>query len=110
MNRADGSLSFLLCRHLCEMEGCFIYNSFKRGVPMNFRYAEESDLKTIVAMLADDELGKKRESVSEDIDEEYIQSFRDIEAQKGNQILLSEEGEIGRASCRERDKSRGEKK
>lgn len=66
---------------------------------MNFRYAEESDLKTIVAMLADDELGKKRESVSEDIDEEYIQSFRDIEAQKGNQILLSVEGRQLPAVC-----------
>ena len=60
---------------------------------MNFRYAVESDLQDIVAMLADDELGKTRESVSDAVGEEYIRSFKDIEAQRGNQILLSVEGE-----------------
>ena len=56
---------------------------------MNFRYALESDLQDIIAMLADDELGKTRETVSDDIDGKYIQAFNDIEGQIGNQILLA---------------------
>ncbi|SOC43644.1 GNAT family N-acetyltransferase [Salinicoccus kekensis] len=58
---------------------------------MDFRMAGEEDLQEIISMLADDELGKTRETVSDLIEEKYIQSFRDIEAQAGNQILLATE-------------------
>lgn len=58
---------------------------------MNVRTATIDDIKDIVAMLADDELGKTREKPSDTVDGKYIQSFKDIEAQKGNQILLSTE-------------------
>jgi len=60
---------------------------------MNFRMATIEDVKDIVALLADDELGKTRERTSEVVDAEYIQSFKDIEAQAGNQILLAVENE-----------------
>ena len=60
---------------------------------MDFRMASEEDLQEIVSMLADDELGKTRETVSHLIEEKYIQSFRDIEAQAGNQILLATEND-----------------
>lgn len=60
---------------------------------MNFRMAAIEDLKDIVALLADDELGHMRELVSEAVGEEYIRSFKDIEAQAGNQILLAVEDE-----------------
>lgn len=60
---------------------------------MNFKIATKDDLKDIVAMLADDELGKTRESVSDTVEEKYLQSFKDIEAQSGNQILLAVDGE-----------------
>ena len=60
---------------------------------MNFKIATKDDLKDIVAMLADDELGKTRESVSDTVEEKYLQSFNDIEAQSGNQILLAVDGE-----------------
>ncbi len=60
---------------------------------MNFRMAAIEDLKDIVALLADDELGQTRELVSEAVGEEYIRSFKDIEAQAGNQILLAVEDE-----------------
>ncbi|CAM4355922.1 GNAT family N-acetyltransferase [Lacicoccus alkaliphilus] len=58
---------------------------------MDFRFATADDLKDIVAMLADDELGKTRETVSETVEDKYLGSFKDIEAQTGNQILLSTE-------------------
>lgn len=58
---------------------------------MNFRMATIDDVKDIVALLADDELGRTRERQSESVDAEYIESFKDIEAQKGNQILLAVE-------------------
>ncbi len=62
---------------------------------MDFKIASEEDLKDIVAMLADDELGRTRETVADEVEEKYIQSFRDIGAQAGNQILLAtEEGTI----------------
>lgn len=58
---------------------------------MNFRMAAIEDLKDIVALLADDELGHTRELVSGAVGEEYVRSFKDIEAQAGNQILLAVE-------------------
>lgn len=60
---------------------------------MNFRMATMEDVKDIVALLADDELGKTRETPSDSVEEKYIQSFKDIEVQKGNQILLAVEDE-----------------
>lgn len=59
---------------------------------MNFRMATIEDVKDIVALLADDELGKTRERLSDTVDAEYIRSFKDIDAQTGNQILLAVEG------------------
>ena len=61
---------------------------------MNFRYAVESDLQNVITMLADDELGRTRETVSDEVDDKYLRAFNDIEAQTGNQILLAtEDGE-----------------
>lgn len=60
---------------------------------MNFRMATIEDVKDIVALLADDELGKTRERSSDTVDAEYILSFKDINAQTGNQILLTVEDE-----------------
>lgn len=71
----------------------FIYTPGKRDDSMDFRMAAIEDLKDIVALLADDELGKTRETVSEAIEDKYIRSFKDIEAQAGNQILLAVEDE-----------------
>lgn len=60
---------------------------------VKFRFATEDDLKTLVALLSDDELGKTREVVSDHLDARYIESFAEIERQEGNQILLAVEGE-----------------
>ncbi|KAB2329522.1 GNAT family N-acetyltransferase [Cytobacillus depressus] len=61
---------------------------------MEFRMAKKSDLKEIVRLLADDELGSKREKYENPLPEAYYSAFSEIENQCGNQILLVIEGEI----------------
>lgn len=60
---------------------------------MDFRKAEESDLKEIVRMLADDDLGASREKYEHPLPAEYYDAFSGIQAQKGNEVLLAVEGE-----------------
>lgn len=45
-----------------------------------FRKAEEADLPAIVAMLADDALGRTREVVSDPVDRRYLEAFSAINA------------------------------
>ena len=51
-----------------------------------FRRARESDLPAIIAMLADDALGRSRELVSDPVDERYRAAFAAIVADE-NQLL-----------------------
>lgn len=51
-----------------------------------FRRARESDLPAIIAMLADDALGRSRELVSDPVDERYGAAFAAIVADE-NQLL-----------------------
>ncbi|MGO4351504.1 N-acetyltransferase family protein [Rhizobium sp. RAF36] len=51
-----------------------------------FRRARESDLPSIIAMLADDALGRSREVVSDPVDERYLVAFAAIVADD-NQLL-----------------------
>ena len=51
-----------------------------------FRQARESDLPAIIAMLADDVLGRNREVVSDPVDERYRAAFAAIVADE-NQLL-----------------------
>jgi hypothetical protein len=44
--------------------------------PIVFRTALLTDLPAIVALLADDELGSRRETVSVPLDERYLAAFR----------------------------------
>ncbi|GGE61330.1 GNAT family N-acetyltransferase [Priestia taiwanensis] len=55
---------------------------------MNFRKATKDDVQAIVRLLADDELGEKRENYKNPLPNEYYDAFADIEAQNGNQVLL----------------------
>ncbi|GIN93452.1 acetyltransferase [Siminovitchia terrae] len=61
---------------------------------MEFRMAKKSDLKEIVRLLADDELGSKREKYEDPLPEAYYNAFSAIESQGGNQILLVTDNEI----------------
>lgn len=60
---------------------------------MKFRKATEKDVPAIVRLLADDELGAKRERFEEPIPDTYYDAFRAIESQGGNEIIVAVEGE-----------------
>jgi len=60
---------------------------------MEFRIANKNDLHSIVHLLADDELGSKRERFEEPLPEAYYEAFNAIESQVGNQIILAVENQ-----------------
>lgn len=56
-------------------------------MPLLFRRATLSDLKSIVSLLAQDELGKERERAEEELAESYVSAFQRIKKDP-NQYLL----------------------
>ncbi|URM31570.1 GNAT family N-acetyltransferase [Cytobacillus firmus] len=60
---------------------------------MHFRKAIEEDLQAIVRLLADDELGAKCERYEEPLPDCYYKSFKALEVQSGNQIILAVDGQ-----------------
>jgi ribosomal protein S18 acetylase RimI-like enzyme len=63
---------------------------------ITFRFAGRDDVPAIVALLADDVLGKTREVAGNQELDRYLQAFDDMAAQGGNQYLLAinEPGDI----------------
>lgn len=62
---------------------------------LTIRRATSADLPAIVRLLANDPLGKTRERYAEPLPEAYVQAFAEVEAQKGNEILVAEaEGQV----------------
>lgn len=57
---------------------------------MNFREAERRDLPQLIALLADDELGRTRESVDESL---YSESFEAILRDPNNAMIVAVDGE-----------------
>lgn len=57
---------------------------------MNFRKATEADVSTIVAMIADDELGKKRENFQIPLPKEYLKAFEKIDADENQELIVVE--------------------
>ncbi|UII77652.1 GNAT family N-acetyltransferase [Flagellimonas sp. HMM57] len=57
---------------------------------MTFRKATKNDVATIVAMIADDELGRKRESFQKPLPEEYIKAFDKINADENQELIVVE--------------------
>ena len=57
---------------------------------IEIRPAKYEDLPAIVKMLADDFLGRKREDLSEPINENYVKAFREIEASPTNELIVAE--------------------
>ncbi|ULC59553.1 GNAT family N-acetyltransferase [Flaviramulus sp. BrNp1-15] len=57
---------------------------------MIFRKATENDLPDIVAMLADDELGKTRENYQIPLPKLYIDAFKKINADKNQELIVVE--------------------
>lgn len=59
---------------------------------MNFRKATKSDVSSIVKMIADDELGKKRENYKNPLPEEYLNAFKKINADDNQELIVVENG------------------
>lgn len=55
-----------------------------------FRRAVPADLPTIVRLLADDELGRRRERPEEPLPESYRKAFEEISADKNHELLVAE--------------------
>lgn len=56
-------------------------------MPLTFRQAKSEDLKAIVWLLGQDELGESREILAPAVDERYLTAFHEIN-QDGNQYLM----------------------
>ncbi len=56
---------------------------------LNYRIAGRDDLSVIIQMLADDPLGKKRESYTIPLLEDYLLAFEAIEKDANNEIILA---------------------
>ncbi|WP_444995544.1 GNAT family N-acetyltransferase [Aliikangiella sp. IMCC44359] len=57
---------------------------------ITFRSAKKSDIKLLVAMLYNDELGQLRESNSEPLPDTYYSAFEAIEHDPNNQLIVAE--------------------
>ncbi len=57
-----------------------------------FRDARESDLPAIVAMLADDDLGRGREAAGKALSSCYLQAFAELQASPANRVVVAEQG------------------
>ena len=62
---------------------------------LHFRRATRADLEAIVAMFADDELGRLREDASLPLNQKYTAAFENIEADRNQYLLVTEQaGEL----------------
>lgn len=59
---------------------------------LTFRRASAADLEDIVALLADDELGRKREDPDPPLNPRYIDAFAAIDADRNQYLAVAEEG------------------
>ncbi len=57
---------------------------------MKFRKATEKDISTIVEMIADDELGKKRENFQNPLPNEYLKAFENINSDENQELIVME--------------------
>jgi len=56
---------------------------------ITFRIANEKDLNDIVAMLADDDLGKTRERYEQPLPNQYIKAFEAIMSDPNNELVVA---------------------
>jgi ribosomal protein S18 acetylase RimI-like enzyme len=59
---------------------------------ISIRRARRDDVKAIVAMLADDHLGRARERLEEPLPESYFNAFAKLDADPSIQLMVAEEG------------------
>lgn len=58
---------------------------------MKFRRATIKDVTTIVAMIADDELGKNRENFQNPLPKEYLKAFEKINSDENQELIVFED-------------------
>lgn len=58
--------------------------------PVHFRLARREDLPDVVRMLAEDELGSRREKYSEPLPESYYAAFEQINNDPNHQLIVAE--------------------
>lgn len=58
---------------------------------MNFRKATISDVSAIVKMIANDDLGSKRENYQIPLPGEYLNAFRQIDADQNQELIVVED-------------------
>ena len=61
---------------------------------MKFRKATEKDVSTIVGMIADDELGKKRENFKNPLPAEYLKAFEKIRSDENQELIVVENEDL----------------
>ena len=61
---------------------------------MKFRKATKNDISVIVAMIADDKLGKTRENFQNPLPIEYLNAFENINADKNQELIVVENDEL----------------
>jgi len=63
---------------------------------MQFRDAKKSELRAIIEMLADDELGAAREQIEDPLSENYAEAFDAMAKTPGNRLIVAvdDEGEV----------------
>jgi GNAT superfamily N-acetyltransferase len=59
---------------------------------MIFRDATRADLATVVQMLAADQLGATRETVTEPLADAYVAAFERIDADANNRLIVADDG------------------
>ena len=57
---------------------------------ISFRKATQNDISSIVEMLADDDLGSKRENFKIPLPQEYIEAFNNISADANQELIVVE--------------------
>ena len=61
---------------------------------LKFRKAIKNDLLVIVEMIADDELGRKRESFKVPLPSEYLKAFEKIKSDKNQELIVVENEDL----------------
>ena len=61
---------------------------------LKFRKATKNDVLLIVEMIADDELGKKRENFKIPLPSEYLKSFEKINSDKNQELIVVENKDL----------------
>lgn len=71
------------------INGSFIKEESLLVKEIKFRIAIEQDLDKIVEMLADDELGRKRERYEQPLPEGYTKAFQAITSDPNNELIVA---------------------